>query len=1195
ACLADDRFAHARLVPVTTRAAGDDATDPVAAAVWGLLRTAAGEHPGRFAVADIDGTPEAHRTLRTALTTLDADQLVVRGEQVLLPRVTRTPEPAVTEPGAWPSETGTVLITGGTGGLGALVARHLVAEHGVRDLLLMSRRGSEAPGAEDLVAELAEAGARARVVACDAADRSALAAALDDVRLSGVIHAAGVLDDGLLTDLTPDRLTRVLAAKATAALNLHELTAHQDLYAFVLFSSVAGIFGNPGQSAYAAANTVLDALATARRGKGLPALSLAWGMWETADGMGGRTAEADVARLRRHGFPPLPTDDALALFDAALRTGHPLALPLALDTTALAAHRDTAPAVLHGLLPATRRQAAVGSDTGNALARRLLNLPADEQHRLLLDLVQTAVAGVLGHTGTAAVEPTRAFKDLGFDSLTSVDLRNRLKTVTGLQLPATLVFDHPSPLALTARLRTELLGAADLPATAARTTADTDEPIAIVGMGCRFPGGVDSPEALWDLVTSGADGVSGFPADRGWDLTALHGEGPGSSATREGGFLHDAADFDAELFGISPREALAMDPQQRLLLETSWEALERAGVDPLSLRGSRTGVFAGLMYHDYHARLHTVPSEVEGLLANGNAGSVFSGRVSYVFGFEGPAVTVDTACSSSLVALHLACQSLRSGECDTALAGGVTVMASPTTFVEFSRQGGLAADGRCKAFADTADGTGWAEGAGVLVLMRLSEARRQGRPVLAVVRGTAVNQDGASNGLTAPNGPSQQRVIRQALANAGVSPAEVDAVEAHGTGTRLGDPIEAQALLATYGQDRDEPLWLGAVKSNIGHTQAAAGAAGVIKMVMALRAERMPRTLHADRPSTHVDWESGAVRLLHAERAWPQSDRPRRAGVSSFGISGTNAHVVIEEAPAPRPASLPRPEHRLPTVPWVVSARSADALRAQLTRLTSMDADPLDTGLSLATTRAVLEHRAVLLGPDLDALQAQLTGPVITGSVTDGRTAWMFTGQGSQRAGMGRELYDTHPAFAAALDEVCELLDAQLGFDRPLREVLFADDAGLLNSTGYAQPALFAVQVALVALLRSWGMAPEAVLGHSVGEFAAAHTAGVFELPDAVRLVAARARLMQALPEGGAMAAVEIAEAGLSGHLPEGAVLAAVNGPTSVVVSGTEAAVDAVVEWAREEGRRATRLRVSHAFHSPLMEPVLAEFTEVAA
>ncbi|MEU1807091.1 SDR family NAD(P)-dependent oxidoreductase, partial [Streptomyces sp. NPDC019937] len=1231
--LAERRLTETRLVVVTSGAIGAEAHDLAGAGVWGLLRSAMSEHPGRFVLADVDAEPTSYATLATALADGGESQFAVRRGQVWLPRMARMT--GVSEDGApdvWQSH-GTVLVTGGTGGLGAVVARHLVSTHGVRNLLLLSRRGPDAPGAHELQRELTGLGAEVTITACDVADRRALAEAMggipDDAPLTGVVHTAGVLDDGMITDLTPERVARVLAAKAESALHLHELTAdNRDLTAFVLFSSIAGVFGNSGQAAYAAANTVLDTLALSRRSQGLPGVSLAWGMWEHADGMGGRLGEANIARLRGQGFPPLSTQDALALFDLALRTDEPLALPVALRTTALAARRDSLPTPLHGLLPAARRRRTAGQGTDvNGLARRLSGLSEAERDRVLLHVVQSEVAAVLGHASAGAVDPGRAFKDLGFDSLTAVDLRNRLNSATALTLPATLVFDHPSPTALAAYLRERLLGETpadrDIEPRPSGVMAD-DEPIAIVGMGCRYPGGVTSPEGLWELVDSAGDGITGFPTDRGWDVDSLFdpdGARAGTSYVREGGFLHDAAEFDAELFGISPREALAMDPQQRLLLETSWEALERAGIDPLSLRGSSTGVFAGLMYHDYASRLQTVPEDVEGFVANGNAGSVFSGRVAYVFGFEGPAVTVDTACSSSLVSLHWACQALRAGECDTALAGGVTVMATPSTFVEFSRQRGLASDGRCKSFADGADGTGWAEGAGVLVLERLSDARRRGHNVLAVVRGSAVNQDGASNGLTAPNGPSQQRVIRQALSSARLSAAEVDVVEAHGTGTRLGDPIEAQGLLATYGQARteDEPLWLGSVKSNIGHTQAAAGVAGVIKMVMALRAERLPRTLHVNEPSSQVDWAAGAVRLLTEARRWPIGERPRRAGISSFGISGTNAHVIVEEAPAAEPATAEeRPTAELPVVPWVLSARSAQALRAQAGRLAELsderDHSSADLGLSLVTTRALLDHRAVVLGGDPGTLRAGLAAlaegdaSVVSGVVGEGRTGWMFTGQGSQRLGMGRELYERFPRFARALDEVCGHLEAALagepGFGTPVRDVLFAaegsDEAELLDRTGYAQTALFAVQVALVELLRSWGMGPDAVLGHSVGEFAAAYAAGVFDLADATRLVAGRARLMQRLPAGGAMAAVEGSEEevlgilrGLSGG---GRItIAAVNGPSAVVVSGDQEAVERAMNVAREQHRRVSRLRVSHAFHSPLMEPALVEFSDIAA
>ncbi|WP_244202598.1 type I polyketide synthase, partial [Streptomyces rhizosphaericus] len=625
------------------------------------------------------------------------------------------------------------------------------------------------------------------------------------------------------------------------------------------------------------------------------------------------------------------------------------------------------------------------------------------------------------------------------------------------------------------------------------------EPIAIVAMSCRFPGGVRSPEELWGLLARGGDAVSEFPEDRGWDLAELYDPDPdrsGTSYVKEGAFLSDAGAFDPTFFGISPREALAMDPQQRLLLETSWEAMERAGVTPASLRGSKAGVFVGTNGQDYTVALRQAPKGVEGFLATSGAASVMSGRLSYTFGFEGPAVTVDTACSSSLVALHLAVQSLRQGECPLALAGGVTVMSTPGLFVEFSRQRGLAPDGRCKAFAAAADGTGWGEGVGMLLLERLSDARRNGHPVLAVIRGSAVNQDGSSSGLTVPNGISQQRVILQALANARLSAAEVDAVEAHGTGTTLGDPIEAQALLATYGQDRADgrPLLLGSVKSNIGHTQAAAGVAGVMKMVLAMQHGALPKTLHVDEPTPHVDWSAGAVELLAEQVAWPESGEPRRAGVSAFGVSGTNAHVVLEQAPVgdedvAADAGVSGDDSAV-VVPWVLTARSEAALRAQAGRLASYVGERAelsagDVGWSLATTRTVFEHRAVVLAGDRGGMaggvaalaEGRDAAGVVRGVVVggDGRAVLVFPGQGSQWVGMAVGLLESSPVFAERLGECAAALGPFVEWS--LVDVL--GDAVALGRVDVVQPVLWAVMVSLAELWRSYGVEPAAVIGHS--------------------------------------------------------------------------------------------------------------------
>ncbi|HZU49165.1 MAG TPA: SDR family NAD(P)-dependent oxidoreductase, partial [Mycobacterium sp.] len=991
----------------------------------------------------------------------------------------------LTMPDGWAG--GTVLITGGTGMAGSALARHVVTRHGVRHLVLVSRRGADAAGAGELVSELSEAGAQVQVVACDAGDREALAKVISDVPvqypLTGVIHAAGVLDDAVVTSLTPDRVDAVLRAKVDAAWNLHELTRDLNVSAFVMFSSMAGLVGSSGQANYAAANSFLDALAVHRRANGLPAISLGWGLWDQASEMTGGLDAADRARLGRSGVQALSSDEALRLFDTALIVDQPFLLPARIDLTALRASGAAVPPMFTELVNAPgRRQvddSLVAAKSKSALAHRLHGLPEDQQHTILLDLVRSHIATVLGNTTPEAVDPDKAFQDLGFDSLTAVELRNRLKAATGLALSPTLIFDYPTPSGLATYIRTELAGVPQEIKHVPAARATGDDPIAIVGMACRFPGAVDSPEDLWEMVAEGRDVLTEFPSDRGWDLAGLFNpdpDVPGACYTRTGGFVDGVADFDPAFFGVAPSEALAMDPQQRMFLELSWEALERAGIDPTSLRGSATGVFAGVMTQGYGM---FAAEPVEGFRLTGQLSSVASGRVAYVLGLEGPAMSVDTACSSSLVTLHMAVQSLRSGECDLALAGGVTINATPDIFVEFSRWRGLSPDGRCKAFAGAADGTGFSEGGGMLVVERLSDAQRLGHPVLAVVRGSAVNQDGASNGLTAPNGPSQQRVVRAALANAGLSPADVDVVEGHGTGTTLGDPIEAQALLATYGQNRAQPLWLGSIKSNMGHTQAAAGVAGVIKMVQAMRHQLLPATLHVDLPSPHVDWSAGSVALLTEPRPWPAEDKVRRAGVSSFGISGTNAHVIIEAAP---PVEVPVDDRPKPAfVPWVVSAKTASGLSKQAARLTQHlaahpELDPVDVGWSLAG-RAMFEHRAVVLGNDSEQLRAGLEelaegdpgAGVVQGSVRPaGKTGFVFPGQGSQWLGMGMGLHAAYPVFAEAFNTAVAELDRHLL--RPLREVMWGHDENLINTTEFAQPALFAVEVALFRLLESWGI-----------------------------------------------------------------------------------------------------------------------------
>ncbi|MFJ7986251.1 SDR family NAD(P)-dependent oxidoreductase [Streptomyces sp. NPDC096351] len=1198
------------------------------AQLWALGRVAGLELPDRWGgLIDLPADADA-RTAGLAVRALAAgiadgeDQLAVRPSGAYGRRLVRAT--ARRGPKDWRPQ-GTVLLAGDLDAVGEPLARWLLTG-GADHVVLADPALTELPAT---LADLAQSVTTA--VAPDLADRAALAALVAEYAPATVVVVPPAAELTPLASIGPADLAAAVTAKTATAAHFDALLDGPHAPELVLISSVAGIWGGVRQGAYAVGAAHLDALAARRRARGLSAASVAWTPWAGSVTADGSAAES----LRQYGIAPLEPQAALAELDRALNQqlhgGGGDAAVADIDWERfLASFTSVRPSVLFDELPQVRRlreaeaaamadQAAArtGAPGGTELARSLRDKSRNAQRTALLELVTAHVAAVLGESAPEAIDQSRAFKDIGFTSMTAMELRNRLKEATGLALPASLVFDHPHPGALADHLREELLGedgaagadsAADEPS--ATSPTGQDEPIAIIGMACRLPGDVGTPDELWELLETGRDAMSDLPVNRGWDVAGLYDPDPdaaGRSYVREGGFLHDAGEFDAEFFGISPREALAMDPQQRIVLELAWESFERAGLDPAGRRGSRTGVFMGTNGQHYMPLLQNGNDSFDGYLGTGNSASVMSGRISYTLGLEGPALTVDTACSSSLVALHLAVRALRNGECDLALAGGATVMSTPEVLVEFSRQRAVSADGRCKAFSASADGFGPAEGAGVLLVERLSDAVRHGRRVLAVVRGSAVNQDGASNGLTAPNGPSQQRVIRQALADARLGVGDVDVVEGHGTGTRLGDPIEAQALLATYGQrDAGRPLRLGSLKSNVGHTQAAAGVAGVIKMVMAMRHGVLPKTLHVDEVSPHVDWSAGAVSLLTEQEPWPEVGRPRRAAVSSFGLSGTNAHVVVEEAPVGE-AGQAAGDARLAVVPVVVSGRSAGAVAELAGRVGEVAASGglVDVGLSSVVSRSVFEHRSVVLAADsaelsagLDAMAGGGASPVLVSGVASGeggRSVFVFPGQGTQWAGMALGLWAESAVFAESMAR-CEAAFAGL-VDWSLADVL--GDGSALERVDVVQPASFAVMVSLAELWRSLGVVPDAVVGHSQGEIAAAVVAGGLSLEDGARVVVLRARLIgRELAGHGGMASVALPVAvveerlaGWAGRLG----VAVVNGPSATVVAGDVDAVAEFVAACEVEGVRGRVLPVDYASHSAHVEDLKAELEQVLA
>lgn len=1221
------------------RVTDTDTVAPEQTGLWGFGRSAALEYPqvwGGLADLAEGSTDEWSRLLTQVIAApRGEDQIALRAEGVHVPRLVRRtgqPNPTQLELRA----DATYLVTGGLGSLGLEIAGYLAA-HGARNLVLTSRRAPSESAQQRIDALHEQYGCQTRVVTADVANPHDVARLMSTLRaelppLAGVVHAAGENSTTPLATLEDAELERVFSGKVWGAWYLSEAVADLKLDFFLSTSSISAVWGSYGQTAYSAANAFLDGLTWRLREQGVPGMSVNFGPWG-AGGNGHAAGMADPdarAQLERRGVRTLSPADALTgMADVMVAGGNPAEAVVArmdwakfLPIYSQAGSRALLAEVAREV-PESATAGAVGASGNTRLVEQLIAAPVQQRKKLVLEYLRDAVAEVTRIEASEIREET-GFFDLGMDSLMAVELRRRLEQGVGKELPATLAMDHPRLTDVADYLLSDILNLSEKAGTKAvtevKSLAAADEPIAIVSVACRFPGSPD-PDAFWQVLSQGVDAISEIPEDR-FDVDEFYDPDamtPGKIYTRSGGYLDSVDTFDPEFFGISPREAVWIDPQQRLMLEIAWEGLERAGYAPAALRGSRTGVFIGVGANEYSHLLSGGSVEnLEPHFITGNALNAIAGRVSFTLGLEGPAMAVDTACSSSLVAVHQAVQALHAGDCDMALAGGVNVLLSPASIVAASRARMLAPDGRCKTFDAAADGYVRGEGCGVLVLKRLSDAQRDGDRIAAVIRSTAVNQDGASSGLTVPNGGAQQRLINTALARAGLSGGDVDYLEAHGTGTPLGDPIEVQAAAAAYGAGRDanRPLLMGTAKTNIGHLESAAGVAGLVKVVLSLEHEMLPQTLHFNKPSPHIPWDSLPVQVVDKPTPWHTDGRPRRAGVSSFGFTGTNAHVLLEEAPVVV-ADEDVAEDTTPEAPAAepisvlpLSARSAQGLTALAQRYRDWleahpDASIADVCFTAGSGRSHFEHRAAVVANTVhdaknlleDLVANKLRPGVLKGECADPpTTAWFFPGQGSQYPGMARELFDTEPVFADVVRRCAQAVDPML--PRPLLEVMFGNDreaAETLRNTAFAQPAIFAVEMGLARLWQSWGIEPDAVLGHSVGQYAAACVAGVFSLEDGARLIAERGRLFGSLPAGGRMVAVfadpEYVERAAEAF-PRVSV-GAYNG-RNTVLSGPGEDLEQIVAACSEDATRCTWLETSHAFHSELLDPVLDEFESFA-